>query len=77
MKFCKVSIYVTKEKGSRCKNQKSKKKVKVGKSVPRIVKVQNAKGAVKSAKNGTTDEVSVTMNKYHKRFTKTKKPGRV
>ena len=69
-----------KNKVSTSKNQKSKKKIKVGKSVPRIVKVQNTKGAVKYAKNETTDETSVTMNKnnkYHKRFTKTKKPGRV
>jgi hypothetical protein len=58
---------------SKCKKVCKKKKI-VGKSVPRILKIQQTKRPIKTDED---DEVSVTMNKYNKRFTKTKKPGRV
>jgi hypothetical protein len=65
---------VPKQIGKHFKKTYRKPKIPVGKSVPRIVKVKHTKPAVTTDKE---DKVSVSMNKYNKRFTKTKKPGRV
>ena len=60
--------------GKHSKKTSKKPKMPIGKSVPRILKVKHTKPAATTDKE---DNVSVSMNKYNKRFTKTKKPGRV
>jgi hypothetical protein len=60
--------------GKHSKKTSKKPKMPIGKSVPRILKVKHTKPAAATDKE---DNVSVSMNKYNKRFTKTKKPGRV